>query len=278
MFRLLAFVPLILLLAGWISLGDSPERTVSYGAEPLLLVGHAYRALLPVGLYDLTQIISKSQQAGLWVRIYDGKGLSYFQGTTPCTTCDPSQDKEFLAHVPALYVDNGLFLLRLSSERYKYTLRPSPTDAGRYEITIQPASNLGGFTVATEILQKLLDLGVIATASVDLTLEEITVLPGTKLPKVPEGIKLDSVLYGLSLMPDWYEFAATQQLEMWGLRVRVLIELTSPDAPLMPSSNLIVEARSSSGLVRALIPVHALSEVSRDPAIKIIRPPAVPKG
>jgi hypothetical protein len=223
-------------------------------------------------------MVANAQNAGYAIRLYDGRALSYYQGVTLCTTCTIAQDRDFMTRLPALYVDGGLFLLRAVTPLYRYTVRPSPTDAGRYEVTIQPTSNIGGFTAITEILQELVKLGAIATTALDLTLEEMTLLPGSKLPKVPDGVKLDSALYGLSLMPDWHEFAATQQIDMWGLRVRTIIELTAANAELSPAHNLIIEARSSSGLLRALIPVHALGDVARDPAIKLIRPQFIPRG
>ncbi len=278
MLRFLALAPLVLAVSCWISIGQPFEHSLVTASGPLLLAGRAYRASLPIAIYDIARITANAQQAGFWVRLYDGKTVTYFQGATPCTSCHPDQEREFLTRVPALYVDGSLFLLRLKAERYQYTVRPSPTKVGHYEVTIQPTNDTDGFATATEILQKLFTLGVVASTSLSLPLEEMTVLPGTKLPKVPEGVKLDSVLYGLSLMPNWYEFAITQQLEMWGLRIRVLIELNAADGQLLPIHNLIIEARSSSGLIRALIPVHALSDVARDPAIRIIRPPSTPRS
>ncbi len=278
MIRLLLSLSVIFILGCWISLGESMERFSVDKNEPLLLSAHAYRAALPAAAYDINRLVASAQQAGFSIRLYDGKTLSYYQGTTLCTSCTVAQDREFMSRVPALYVDGGLFLLRIVTPLYRYTVRPSPTDIGQYEIAIQPMSNIGGFTATTEILQKLVELDVISTTAIQVTLEEMTVLPGTKLPKVPDGIKLDSALYGLSLMPDWHEFASTQQIDMWGLRVRTVIELNSATAELSQAYNIIIEARSSSGLVRALIPVHSLSEVARDPAIKIIRPQFIPRG
>jgi hypothetical protein len=278
MLRFLVLALFVLALSVCISVGQPFERSLVNASGPLLLAGRAYRASLPIALYDIARITANAQQAGFWVRIYDGKTVTYFQGATLCTSCHPAQESVFLSRLPALYVDGGLFLLRARTQRYHYTVRPSPTEVGHYEVTVQPISDSDGFATATEILQKLAELGVVTSISLSLPLEEMTVLPGSKLPKAPEGVKLDSVLYGLSLMPDWYEFALTQQLEMWGLRVRVLIELNTANGQLSPVHNLIIEARSSSGLIRALIPVHALSDVARDPAVRIIRPPSTPRG
>ncbi|GBC76404.1 hypothetical protein HRbin07_00604 [bacterium HR07] len=101
-------------------------------------------------------------------------------------------------------------------------------------------------------------------------------MPGVKPPKPPDGVRLDSVLYALMLMPDWYEFAPQNKLELWGLRVRVIVELVSPEAQLAPTHNIIIEARSPSGLLRVLVPIHQLVLLASDPAVKLVRPPFQP--
>ncbi len=240
-------------------------------ADPLLLAGKFYRIPLSSIEPDLTKIIEFAKQAGFSVRIATGPTVTYFLGTQPCLDCTPENERERLAF-PHLFVDSALLWLRAEEMLSRYNVRPAVS--GGYELIIAPKTTTSASAILNEIGLKLVQLAIVPNPLLPLTVEELTVVPGVKPPKPP--VRLDSVLYALMLMPDWYEFAPQQRLELWGLRVRVIVELVSPQAQLAPTHNIIIEARSPSGLMRVLVPIHQLVMLASDPAVKLVRPPAQP--
>ncbi len=265
MLRVLVLVPLAFLIA--FSLG------IFRAEEPILLAGKFYRVALPTIESDFEKIIESAKRAGFSVRIARGTTVTYFLGTQPCLDCTPENERQRL-RFPHLFVDGELLWLRDGGLLAKYNLRPAQT--GSYELIIAPTTTVSASAILDEIGRRLVQLAVVSDPVLPLTIEELTVVPGVKPPKPPEGVHLDSVLYALMLMPDWYEFAPQQRLELWGLRVRVIVELVSPQAQLAPTHNIIIEARSPSGLMRVLVPIHQLVILASDPAVKLVRPPAQP--
>ncbi|MCL6642069.1 MAG: hypothetical protein K6T71_01930 [Candidatus Bipolaricaulota bacterium] len=249
------------------------EPTIPLMADPILFAGKFYRVALPSIGADLAKIIEAAKLAGFSVRIAQGSTVTYFLGTQPCLDCTPENERERLKF-PHLFVDGRLVWLRAEGLLSKYNLRPAQNEG--YELIIAPATTVSASAILDEIGQRLVQLSVVSDPTLPLTVEELTVVPGVKPPKPPEGVRLDSVLYALMLMPDWYEFAPQNTLELWGLRVRVIVEFVSPDAQVAPTHNLIIEARSPSGLMRVLVPIHQLVTLARDPAVKLVRPPAQP--
>lgn len=93
-----------------------------------------------------------------------------------------------------------------------------------------------------------------------------------KLPRSPEGVRLDSVLWGLVNHPDWLEFSRNHGLEREGLRVRVVAELEGElDEQFEPYVH-----SSTQRLAELLIPIPYLPELGRDPAVRTVRPPHTP--
>jgi hypothetical protein len=242
-------------------------------ADQILFAGKFYRVTLPSIGADLAKMIEAAKLAGFSVRIAQGSTVTYFLGTQPCLDCTPENERERLKF-PHLFVDGALLWLRAEGLLSKYNLRPAQSEG--YELIIAPRTTVSASAILDEIGQRLVQLSIVSDPTLPLTVEELTVVPGVKPPKPPEDVRLDSGLYALMLMPDWYEFAPQQKLELWGLRVRVIVELVSPEAQLAPTHNLIIEARSPSGLMRVLVPIHQLVTLARDPAVKFVRPPAQP--
>jgi hypothetical protein len=242
-------------------------------ADPLLLAGRFYRVALPGLEAEPVRTIEVAKQAGFSVRIAIGTSVTYFLGTQPCPDCTPENERERLSF-PHLFVDGALLWLRAEETLSRYNVRPAVS--GGYELIIAPKTTTSASAILNEIGLKLVQLAIVSNPLLPLTVEELTVVPGVKPPKPPEGVRLDSVLYALMLMPDWYEFAPQVRLELWGLRVRVIIELATPDAQLAPTHNIIIEARSPSGLMRALVPIHQLVALASDSAVKLVRPPFQP--
>jgi hypothetical protein len=273
MLRTFVLVPWILLVIFSVNLLRWEEPAATIMADPLLLAGKFYRIPLSSDETNLLQSIEAAKQAGFSVRIATGTNVIYFLGTQPCTDCTPENERERLSF-PHLFVDGALFWLRAEEMLSRYNLRPAVS--GGYELIVAPKTTASAFAILNEIGLKLVQLAIVRDPVLPLTIEELTIVPGTKPPRPPDGVRLDSVLYALMLMPDWYEFAPQVRLELWGLRVRVIVELATPDAQLAPTHNIIVEARSPSGLVRVLVPIHQLIVLASDPAVKLVRPPFQP--
>ncbi len=104
--------------------------------------------------------------------------------------------------------------------------------------------------------------------SVDLVLRDLPL----KLPRVPEALRLDPVLWALTEHPDWFTFARDQGLERTGLRVRVVAEVT---ATLDPAFEPFVQSVSER-FVELLLPIPYLSDLGADPAVRLARPPHTP--
>lgn len=271
MLRVLMFVPWLLFMA--FSLTQREDPTFPIMADQLLFAGKFYRIALPRIESDLAKIIESAKHAGFSVRIAQGTTVTYFLGTQPCRDCTPENERERL-QFPHLFVDGELLWLRAEGLLSQYNLRPAQTNS--YELIVAPKTTVSASAILDEIGLKLTQLAILSNPTLPLTAEELTVVPGVKPPKPPEGVRLDSVLYALMLMPDWYEFAPQYKLELWGLRVRVIVELVSPEAQLAPTHNILIEARSPSGLMRVLVPIHHLVRLASDPAVKFVRPPYQP--
>lgn len=273
MMKFLVWLSWVILAATALSgLGDEPRELAIAPTDPILLAGRYYRVLLSITGLDLVAVIEAAKQAGFSVRIAEGTRVSYFIGTTPCPDCTPENERTRLGF-PQLYVDGRLLWLRAEEALSKYNLRPL---GDGYELIVAPKTTVSASAILGEIGVRLVQLKLLREPTLPLNVEQLSVVPGSKLPKPPDGVRLDSLLYGLMLMPDWYDFALQNRLELWGLRVRVIVELISPEAQLSPGHDLIIEARSPSGLMRVLVPIHQLAILASDPAVKLVRPPFQP--
>jgi len=273
MLRAFVLAPWILLVVFSVNFLRWEEPAMTIMADPLLLAGKFYRVSLSNVEPDLLKIIEAAKQAGFSVRIATGSTVTYFLGTQPCPDCTPENERERF-QFPHLFIDGTLLWLRAEEMLSRYNVRPVIN--GSYELILAPKTTVSASAILNEIGLKLTQLHIVRDPLLPLTVEELTVVPGVKPPKPPDDVRLDSVLYTLMLMPDWYEFAPQARLELWGLRVRVIVELMSPEAQLAPAHNLIIEARSPSGLMRVLVPIHQLVTLASDPAVKIVRPPFQP--
>lgn len=93
----------------------------------------------------------------------------------------------------------------------------------------------------------------------------------------PEGFAIDQVLYTLTKSADPQAFARKHGLQLVEGRVRVIIELKSPNVLPKLSAAVKVEARSES-FILALVPIAELLILAQDPAVRFIRPPEKPKA
>ena len=173
-------------------------------------------------------------------------------------------EDEFRAGGTYLYLDGDLFLLGVETPIERVVLRGNATNA---ELIVWAADGLVPPSEAFFDLARA--LGFLAEGTtISLVVKELPL----KLPRVPEGMNLDSTLWALVGHPDWFGAARDFGLERVGLRVRVVAEATGA-----LDENLEPYVLSSSGsLVNLLIPIALLPELGQDPAVKTVRPPFTP--
>lgn len=163
-----------------------------------------------------------------------------------------------------LYLDGELFLLGVETPSERVTLRGNAAQA---ELVVWAADGLVPPSEAFFDLARA--LGLLAPGStVSLRVRELPL----KLPRVPEGMKLDPTLWALVGHPDWFGAARDFGLERRGLRVRVVAEATGALGEALEPYVL----SSSGALMDLLIPIARLPELGQDPAVKTVRPPFTP--
>jgi hypothetical protein len=233
-----------------------------------------FRALLPAPTTDIVRIVQTAQQLNYWIRIQTDTDVTYLKGSMPCSICDPAEEDRFFLP-PRLSVDGRWFWLQLDEPGWRLHLRPSTQRPGDYELIVSPKLPKTALTDGDldQITATLTPFGVLPTQTASLKLEPY--IPPAK-PEPPADARIDSVLFGLTLAPDWATYAAQNGIERSGLRVRVVIELSSPDTALPEALELVIEARSAR-LVRAQALIHRLVDLARDPAVAFVRLPSRPQ-
>lgn len=248
--------------------------TVGGSNDSALLAGQSYRTALPPTTTDMVHIVMAAQDLDYWIRIQQGLDVTYLKGKTPCSACDPTHEAVFF-QMPQLYVDGPLYWIRLDEPKYRLNLRPAAEGqkaTSPYELVVSPKVDLGGDDLQG-LLTQLAPFGVAPTQTSALSFEAIAV---PSKPQPPADARLDSILYGLMIAPDWRDYAVGHGIDLAGLRARVIIELTSPGA-LPQAADLLVEARSDS-LIRALVPIAQMLVLARDPAVSLVRLPNRPQA
>lgn len=231
-----------------------------------------FRAILPPQPTDILSVIQTAQGQDYWIRIQTGFDVTYFKGQMFCMACTPAQEDQFFTP-PELYVDGQSYWVRLDDSNWRVNLRPSSEAPMNYELIISPKVPKDELNMedVRDVISMLSPF--VHTQAESLSFEPL--LPPTK-PEPPEGAHIDSVLYGLTLSPDWKDYANANGIELSGLRTAVIVDLNSADAQLSETLNLVVEARNGSQ-VRVQAFIHQLVELSRDPAVSFVRSPSRPQ-
>lgn len=231
-----------------------------------------FRTVVQTPSTDVVSVIETAQQQGYWIRIQTEQDVSYLQGSQPCPSCDPNQESQFFKP-PQLIVDGQQFWIRLDEPEWRVNLRPAPQTRS-YELIVSP--KLPKTSVCANDLDAILDalspFGVLPTQSTSLQLEPMT---QPSKPEPPEGARIDSVLYGLTLAPDWTDYAQQQDIALSGLRVEVIVELTSSDVSLPDGIDLVATSRSGA-LVRAQVRIDQLVRLASAPSVAFVRTPSRP--
>jgi hypothetical protein len=181
------------------------------------------------------------------------------------------ESEEALQAMPLLlYVDESWFLLRVSGEDLDYTVRP--TGEG-YELVLVPHKDLPfGETVAA-VLFDLQEMGIIG-GEVDMEFTQLVQEP-EKGPLPPEGVAIDSALYGLSVAADWFTEASRLGIDRAGLRVEVVAEKL-PGGAIPETFTPFIESESGE-LAKLLLPIWQLTELAQSSSIGYVRPPYRPQ-
>lgn len=233
-----------------------------------------YRALLTPQPINILDVIETAQELDYWIRIQTGQDVAYLKGKTPCSACDPAQEEQFFTP-PQLYVDGQDLWIRLDEPDWRLNLRPSHESSAGYELIVSP--KLPKVELDSEILsaigEALGPFGLLPAQTDSLSFEPL--IPVAK-PAPPEGVRLDSTLYGLMLAPDWADYASKRGIELSGLRAVVLIELASAEAEPPEGLDLVIEARSAQ-LIRAQALIHRLAELAQQSTVVFVRLPSRPQ-
>lgn len=209
--------------------------------------------LVPQGA--LEGLVERAESLGIPTALWTEEGLS-FSGV--------ADEAELLAGELWLYWDGPYFMLGSQTPSGRIFLRGGPD---RAELCAQGDGAL--FPPTPEFFELLISLGLLPRGTtVELKLRDVPL----KLPKPPEGMSLDPVLWALVGHPDWFGFARDYGLPRVGLRVRVVAEVEG-----RPSLSFEPYIQSSSdNLYELLLPIPLLPELGQDPAVKYVRPPHVP--
>lgn len=221
-----------------------------FGETPKYLLGEV---TLPQGA--LGELPARAEALGIPSLIYTQAGPQ-FVGV--------KDESELLAAETYLIYDPPYFLLSLQTDSTRAVLRGSEQaemiTGGRTDVLVPPPESFFDLLAALGLLPE--------GQTIELEAKDVPL----KLPRTPEGSKLDPVLWALVGHPDWIGFARDYALERVGLRVRVVVEkqgeLAASFEPYIVSS--------SDGLAELLLPIPLLSALGEDPAARAVRPPYIP--
>jgi len=186
---------------------------------------------------------------------------------------EPDGDLAVALSAPAfLLIDNDRFTLRQTEEAYTFTVRPS---ANGYELVVNPAEELVLADVLGSILLSLQEIGIVGN---DVNLEYTAFSKADlKGPAAPEGVFLESTLYGLMVAEDWFAYASMHGLTVVGLRVEVVAEKL-PGA-VLESSFSAYTLEETESLAKLLLPIDRLIALASSASVGYVRTayqPAVP--
>lgn len=201
-------------------------------------------------------LAARAKELGVPMAVWGEEGLGFVGAL----------DEESLRRAGVyLYLDGPFFLFAVHTSTEQAILRGRE---GSAELIVWTGTD--AISAPAESFFGLLQaLGLLAEGCT-VTLE-LKTLP-LKLPRVPEGVRLDPTLWALVMHPDWISAARDFGLNRLGLRVRVVAEASGALAEALEPYVL----SSTGSLMDLLIPIPLLPELGRDVAVKNVRPPYVP--
>jgi len=250
------------------------EKTAVFGVLLLaiLLIGSGMAvsgAQLMQTNYYLVSIGTIDVPIESLIQTGQGQGFSVvgFYGGEPLT----EDTEEALQAMPSLlYVDESWFLLRVTGEDLDYTVRP--TGEG-YELVLVPHKDLPQAETIYSVISSLQGMGIVGSVDMELTAQFVK--ESEKGPRTPEGVAIDSSLYGLSVAADWFAEASRLGIERVGLRVEVVAEKL-PGGTIPEVFTPFIESESGE-LAKLLLPIWQLTELARSSSIGYVRAPYRPQ-
>ena len=251
---------LVFLLAGVLLLGGGPA-----GAQMDLAATQYYVSSLGEVALPLSTLIQTAQASGFTTIVRSGDVVTGYLGKERTDL----GEEVLLTTSPLLYVDGDLFVFQVRGPDLDYVVRPAQTG---YALLLIPQRSLASGEVLPSVLRDLRSLGIAG----DQAALGFTAVPRglEKAPPPPQGVALDSALYGLTLAEDWFTYAAANGLTRVGLRVEVVAEKRPGE--VFPESFRAYVVSETAELAKLLVPIHRLVELARSAAISYVRPPYQP--
>jgi len=230
-------------------------------ADELFLDTHYY--IIPMGLIsmDLPSLTEAARGLGYTVIVRGADEVTAYRGGLPTE----EGEEELLGDRPLLYIDRGDVLLAFSGSDFDYTLRPS--EAG-HELVIVPHIPVAQGAAFGIALSQLYGLGIVGSTmggDAPVAYEKDPI----KGPPPPEGVPIDSDIYGLVVASDWFSAAATRGIDRDGLRIAVVAEKL--EAATVPPAFRPFVIDETDALVRLLAPIHRIVELAGSGAFRLVR-------
>jgi len=201
-------------------------------------------------------LATRAEELGLACAVWTEEGLRFVGA---------GDEAELRASGAYLYLDGPAFLVAVETPTERAVLRGRGSSA---ELIVWTGTDVISPPGAS-FFDLLRALGLLGEGwMVTLTVKTVPL----KLPRVPEGVRLDPVLWALAGHPDWFGAARDYGLERVGLRVRVVAEASGALAEGLEPYVL----SSTETLMDLLIPIPLLVDLARDPAVRYVRPPLTP--
>ena len=236
------------------------------GSESDLLQTHYYMISIGAVEISIESLIQTAKEGEFAVIVDSDAQTEFYRGSNPT---DESEET-LLGADALLYVDHDWFLLRKAGQDFDFVVRPAEIG---YTLLLSPHRDLPQGDTLFAVLGELLQMGVVGE---EVQMEWGGAFPKEtdKLPQPPDGVVIDSALYGLMMAEDWFAAAASQGLTRVGLRVEVVAEkLAGATIPTTFQDSIVSETEELSKL---LVPIHRLAELARSEAVSYVRPPYQP--
>jgi len=240
--------------------------TTLLGGDSDLLQSQYYVISIGAIEISLESLIQSAKEGELAVIVASDEQVVSYRGSDLT-----DESEEILLDADSLlYVDHSWFLLQMAGQDLDYVVRPAEVG---YTLLLSPHRDLlQGDTLLT-VLGELQQIGIVGE---EVQMEWGGAFPKErdKSPEPPDGVAIDSALYGLTIAEDWFSAAASQDLTRVGMRVEVVAEkLPGATIPAVFQANIVSETDE---LAKLLVPIHRLVELASSDAVSYVRPPYQP--
>jgi hypothetical protein len=236
------------------------------GVSDVFAQNHYY--ILPIGEVQVStaSLIVTAKDKTYTVIVYEAGTTTAYRGSAQ--TKEP--EAVLLSAASLLYVDESRFLLSVAGTDFDYVVRPYETG---YALLLIPHRDLPQGETLLTVLDSLRGMGIIGE---EVEIQGIISLEKKpeKSPAPPDGVAMDSSLFGLSVAADWFSDAVARGLNREGLRVEVVAEKLPGAA--VPQSFQPYIVSETEDLAKLLVPIHLLVNLARASGIGYVRPPYQP--